>query len=225
MTYYDESRQGQPGMGRFNEMLVPRFSRFFQKLTGIKGGNPVPTLAPEVMPVHPIFHGNENRWLEQWDRYGGYIDRAAVAAFTSIRFRMPSTAPILAVLESIKILTGVADPGLLLYIGPVSTDLGAPSPSPGRLDARTERGNGAAIISAQTAAGIPGFNFGEIATQANTALELIATENQEITIMPGDAWQIVQSVLNSRFFASFIWRERYLEPSEVQGSRLQISGS
>jgi len=48
----------------------------------------------------------------------------------------------------------------------------------------------------------------------NTPFDFIGTDIQEITLLPGDALQVEDTVVNQQVVVSFIWRERLLEESE-----------
>src|SRR5260370_12541687 len=96
-------------MAQLNEILVGRVSRGLQKLFGIKGSSPVSTMAPEVMPIHPLFNGVENRYLDGWNRFGADFNQPAVAASQGgIRLRNPATSNVIAIFEKIAMANAVA---------------------------------------------------------------------------------------------------------------------
>src|SRR5713101_1139552 len=96
-------------MARLNEILVGRFNRLFQKVYGIKGPPPVATLAPEIMPVHPIANGVETRWLEMWQRWGFSVTITGAAANNAtVQIRNPAASNIIAVVEKLTVLSASA---------------------------------------------------------------------------------------------------------------------
>jgi len=52
------------------------------------------------------------------------------------------------------------------------------------------------------------------AYQAGATYDFIWDENQEITVLPGDAVQVISGVVNQSINTSWVWRERFLEDSE-----------
>jgi len=202
-------------MAKFNEILVGRVNRGLQKLFGIKGEPPVPTLASEVMPVHQLFNGVENRFLESWERHGfTWFTPAVVGQNSGIRWRNPAGSNLIAVLENVEIGVSIADTLVSLRLGATGADLSS-SDTPGitRIDARGRKLT-SMIMSHQSAA--PGFGqmMGGFAILATQSKQYISNENQELTALPGDAIQIDTTVTNEVLAVSFIWRERFLEDSE-----------
>lgn len=202
-------------MAVYNEILIGRWNRFLQKLTGMKGGPPARQLSSEISVSQPIFHGPENRYLEGWERFGFVITQNLLAAQTSdIRFRNPVGSNVIAVAESINITATAAQTGFI-EIGAVTTDLATLVPlTVGALDSRSrpqptligsKTNNGAFFGAAVKTWGIG---------TTSQAIELILTENQEFTILPGMGLQIDSQTVNVTLQASMIWRERFLEDSE-----------
>src|SRR5258708_10109219 len=111
-------------MAKFNEILVGRVNRGLQKLFGIKGGPPVPTLASEVMPVHPLFSGRENRYLEGWNTFALTRGQVAVAGITPVvRLRNPVGSNIIAIFERLLVLNFNTTSAPILRSGTTNTDL------------------------------------------------------------------------------------------------------
>src|SRR6516164_6184652 len=91
-------------MARFNEILSGRFNRALQKLTSIKGEAPAPVLGSEILPVFPMFFGNENRYLESWQTFGSLSGISAVAAqFSIFHFRNPTGSNVIAVVTKLTL--------------------------------------------------------------------------------------------------------------------------
>src|SRR5215469_96 len=87
-------------MARFNEILVGRYNRHFQKLLSMKGEPPAPQLASEIVPGLSLFSGVEERYLQGWNRNAvpDFVTGGA-AQQAGIRLRNPKTSGVVAVLE------------------------------------------------------------------------------------------------------------------------------
>lgn len=206
-------------MAIYNEILVGRFNRFLQKLTAIKGNAPVPQLAGEVMPVIALFNGAENRYLEGWNRFGIADQQSAVAAQNSVfRLRNPTAVNVLAVIEKITLANQNAAAAVFqVNIGATGADLGTnDSAFTSRLDARSQVAHPSLIFSRANNVTPVGFTFwnSQLPTGAGSIVDLVLYENQEITIMPGDAIDFATGAVNLQLNASIIWRERFIEESE-----------
>src|SRR5216684_1967801 len=87
-------------MARFNEINVGRYNRALQKLLGMKGEASVPILASEIAPSFVLPYGVENRYLEQWNRFGLGMNVTATAGNQSaFRLRNPAGSNVIAVVE------------------------------------------------------------------------------------------------------------------------------
>jgi hypothetical protein len=205
-------------MAAFNEILAGRFNRALQKLLNMKGFAPASVLAPEVMPVLQFFRGVETLQLEGWDRWMVGQSQSAVGAQTNAhRLRNPVGSNVVISIEHVSFDTNLADPSGTFGIKAIATDLTTPvlSGAYARIDARTQRLNPTGIVS--SAAGSPSAFPGIfVPTGATTLLALIQNEDQEFTLLPGDAAQYTTSVVNNNSLANWIWRERALEDSEVK---------
>jgi len=208
-------------MAIFNEILVGRFNKSLQRLFGIKGSPPVRQLGGEITPSHVIPSGAENRYLEQWNRYGTSVQINAVAAqLSTLRFRNPVASNIIAVLEKIAVSTGLANTVFVTNRG-ANTDVDLTTVqqtviSVDRRLASTAAGVGGSTskVSIQNGATAGGLQMWQFATEAKKTLELLATDIHEIPTAPGDWWDIETSVANDSLVVSLLWRERYLEESE-----------
>jgi hypothetical protein len=204
-------------MAGYNEILVGRFNRGLQKLFGIKGGPPVPTLGSEIMPIHPLASGVETRYLEGWNRYSSFFVLAAAVGFNSdVRIRNPRANNVLAVLEKLAVASAAVQ-SIAVSLGTQVVDFPAGIISPAaRLDGRIGTQSSSLILSQQNTAVTVASNQVAVAvinsvTQA--PLDLIQYENQELTLLPGDGLEL-HTVVNSSLIVSFIVRERFLEDSE-----------
>ncbi len=110
-------------MARFNEILVGRFNRFLQKWLSMKGGPPSPQLATEIQPNFNFFSGAENRALESWFLYGTFSSQVAVALQNSFfQLRNPAKSGVLAVIEGIVVIPGLAGDRCDIQFGQPGTD-------------------------------------------------------------------------------------------------------
>jgi hypothetical protein len=209
-------------MALYNEILVGRFNRALQKVFGMKGGPPAPQLASEIGPTVAMFYGVENRYLEGWNRFGGaFFTPASVGNMTCTRIRNPAGSNVIIVIEKLLVShsAGFVDQVLLVH-GTAVGDLGAINST---LFARIDpRGNPqpTAILSTQNSAptaplltnqqSLIGVQFN--ATNANW--DFITFEEQELNLLPGDAYQVNNQTVNGDQTSNIIWRERFLEDSE-----------
>jgi hypothetical protein len=86
-----------------------------------------------------------------------------------------------------------------------------------RFDARSNP-SGALVFSSQAVA-LQNFGGSKIVWQAptNDRYDILQNEDQEITILPGDAVQVQGGVANlNNEMVAFWWRERSLEESELK---------
>jgi hypothetical protein len=202
-------------MARYNEILVGRYARAVQKLFGIKGEVPVASLAGEMVVSHDVFNGAENRYLEGWDEYAAALNAVGGAAqFSGIRIRNPLASGAIFCISSIKVTAAVADNPKLSFNGATFTDLTTVSNASG-VDNRQSR-KSAAILSLTTNTVDLSAIIAQISYPANNYGEFVWTENQELPVLPGSAYQITSNVANQNLIVSLRWRERGLEESEAK---------
>ena len=187
----------------FNEILVGRINRWVQKLLVIKN-TALRSLSPELQTVLPIFSGVEERYLQGWNRFtisSGTI-AAGAAVVSGMRLRNPIGSGILVVVEKV-------------YITPQAVDA-IVNAANCRID---PRGNPTptAIISTGTLASPQATNasFDMLVGPTFNPSEWVATTNQEITVMPGDAFTPQCRLVNTAVAVAILWRERPLESSEL----------
>lgn len=200
-------------MAIYNELLVGRFNRFTQKLFSIKGPASLRTVSPELQLQMTFGNGNENRYLEGWNRFMTITSTAAVAAqFAAMRLRNPTGSNMIAVLERIVVWGALADQPILFIQGGLS-DLGTLlGLTAMRMD---PRGNPNPVLigsKGNAASAGAGANF-EVSYVANSMADLI-TSNGEVPILPGDSASVFSNTLNQALNFSWMWRERFLEESE-----------
>jgi hypothetical protein len=202
----------------FNEILVGRFSRSLQKLFGMKGGAAVRQLAGELTPVHKVFSGRENRYLESWATFGARVQQGAVAAQDTVaRFTNPTGSNIIAIVESMKFGVSAAAEVVFEFSNLPQTNL-AQLVGNANFDKRTnpaDTGNNgsAGTLSAANNIGQIGVIFDDF-TINGSSQELITHDDQHITVLPGCALQIRTLTLNVAITFTLRWRERFMEDSE-----------
>ncbi|SRR5712692_5074060 len=206
-------------MARYNEILVGRYNRYLQKLLALKGWPPSPQLSTDIGVSLNLFHGVETRYLEGWDRFAAGLNAPAVALNGSgVQLRNPLALNVVVVIESI--LLGFAQNSTWhVSNGATNVDLATPAAGTNRrLDVRSQRQLPSAILSTQNSvAGVVGdlLNIAMITGGlGSTSLQLVITNDQEITLLPGDALRVTDVIVNTQVFGSFTWRERFLEESE-----------
>jgi len=201
-------------MAVYNEIQIGRLNRFLQKYLGIKGGPPAPQLQADIGATINLFNGVENRYLEGWDRYGNNWFQTAVGAQSgAARLRNPTGSNVIAVVEQVVVENVLAEEFLARLIA-IATDLATVNAAGVQLDGRT-RPNASMISSQTTLVAVPTtFIIRRGAHAANTEVQLIVDEFQQVTILPGFALEIDTSTVNQAFAVSMIWRERFLEDGE-----------
>ena len=209
-------------MAGYNEILVGRFARALQKVTGIKGSVPTSSLSSDLVATWQFFSGAENRYLDSWERFGTFTQVAAVVAqFGSVRFRNPPTSNVVAVVERITTTTGNAGAGVAdqpsltrSELATFQVDLAnAVAMGHTALDSRG-RPSPTCIMSNQAPAPAVGTNLLAVNVQANATVDWIITDIHELPLLPGSMLQVNSAVTNALFTVSFLWRERFLEESE-----------
>jgi hypothetical protein len=200
-------------MAIYNEILVGRFQNALKKHLSMKGPSPAPALSSEIAAVLNFFYGAENRYLEQWSRFGCNNSLAAGGAgnFGAVRLRNPATSNVVAVVEKCTVYGALTDTPRI-QLAPQAADYAVGGLS-NRMDAR-----GAQQPALQLFTSTAGVNLsatiGAASFPANQAYDFINDENQEIPILPGDAFQVISNVANQAFNCMLFWRERFLEDSE-----------
>lgn len=205
-------------MAVYNEILAGRFNRALQKITSIKGSPPVRTLGSEILPVFPLFWGVENRYLEGWDRFGAAINQPAGGAgtFSQVRLRNPVGSNVIAVFEKLTwcdLNAAVDQP--TLNVAAQTADLATGiALTANRFDPRG-RPQPTLIASRGTpVVGNPGTQWFGGVSAGSGIYDFVTYENQEVTLLPGDALSVGNNNPNNVINFNFWWRERFLEDSE-----------
>lgn len=222
-------------MALFNEILVGRFNKALQKITGIKGGAATKQLGSEILPTFPLFWGAEARYLESWQLFGLTVDVVAAAANTSAfqlanpGFANAGSALLVPKSNVIAVIVGI---NIVNYTGgaiTIYTEFGRITASIGNLagtpDLRSgvvgfdNRGNTSPMCIpsiTNVSGGIGSLSNTPIIAVlgTNSMFEIIQHEGREIPLLPGDYIRMHNTVLNSPCTLSIMWRERYLEDQE-----------
>ncbi len=204
-------------MAYHNEILVGRFNRALQKFLSMKGPPPAPQLASDIGATFNFPLGNEFRYLESWQRFGRLLTAGPDAATVSgWRIRNPSTSNVVGVVEKLTIAIGATSQSPFVDHGVQAADLTPVAPlNQERWDPRGQA-QPSLVESAQTVGPVAGFGTVKYQVTLPTTgfVDIIQTDNQEITILPGDALQVRCGQINAQILISCWWRERFLEDSE-----------
>jgi hypothetical protein len=199
-------------MARLNEILVGRFNRAYQKAFGIKGGPPVATLAPEIMPVHEVFHGAEDRYVEGWNRAGFTANITGIAGQLAAVQLLNNSPTLIVVVEKLTFGSQVAQ---LIQMSHnfTNSNLASGALVGVTLDGR-QTSTAQAIPSTTTSTVAAGNVFLQTQNVANVSQEIIFQEDQELVLAPSRALLILNSAVASQLLVNIIWRERFLEEGE-----------
>jgi len=207
----------------YNEILVGRINRFFQKYLQMKGNAPAPQLAGEVQPSLSLFTGSENRYLEGWNLFASGVQAPAVAGqVTDWQIRNPPGSNVVAIIEKLIFQKAVIDAAPFFTI--VSQDTNkigggyAGAVGVRCLDSRPVKGStstlGATLgVSIGNNIAATGGVIGAFSLQAFVPISFIQTEAQEIPLLPGDSLLVTTGDAGI-LYVSVDWRERFLEESE-----------
>ncbi|HEX8797957.1 MAG TPA: hypothetical protein VF772_05055 [Terriglobales bacterium] len=207
-------------MARFNEILVGRFARALQKLTGIKGAVPTPQLSTEIFPSFQLFWGVENRVLEGWQRYATFASITSGAGQVGgWRLRNPTNSNVMGIIEKVQVTnrstTAIIAQLNQQYLGGIAdlTGIIVCSGLDNRLNPTSVNNN---LISSFSNTGViaGGANVGEMGIPIGGTVDFVLFEDHEITLMQNGMCQILTATANQQFDVVCIWRERFVEDSE-----------
>jgi hypothetical protein len=198
-------------MARFNEILVGRYNRLFQKLFSVKGTAPVPVLSTEIQPQIQVFTGAELRYLEGWDQFGvSAFQGAVVAQNSTVRFRNAIGSNMVAVLRKLEV-SPAAGGGCTVFM---NRDTAADLATLISAVSMERRGRlfSTLIISSTGAAGVGAAIWSQVMT-ANQLLPTMEEAAEGLVLSPGSSIDI-QGPVNTGLQVNCWWRERFLEESE-----------
>lgn len=191
-----------------------RYSDWLTRLLNSKGGPLLVDVDPSLRAVAAVQEGNEDRYLQGWNRFGFALGVSAVAAnFPTFQIRNPAGSNIVAVVESLTFFQSAADEPSLTW-GATVTDLtSVASLTFTRIDPRGQPQPTCIISSVAGPANLAIFR--QIAQQAGGFAEFIPTVNSEFTVLPGQILKAFGNLANIAATFSILWRERALQQSEL----------
>jgi len=201
-------------MAIFNEILAGRFNRALQKIFAIKVSPPVRQLGGEIMPVHQVASGVEHRAMEGWDRFAASVNApGAPGTNAGVQLRNPVGSGALVVIEKIVLSSTTSG---VMHISQAVFTLNLLNVFVGfRMDSRG-RPQSAAVPSSSSGTTDLAVQQQSHNLVANVDNYLIANENQEWPLLPGDTLRFVAVTVNVNMDVELIWRERTLEESEAK---------
>jgi hypothetical protein len=162
-----------------------------------------------------FFNGQENRFTFSWKRYSISATPIEVGGVTSNRFRLRNpTNNLVAVLEKLFVGSSANDT-IFFSLGISTGDL--PTVLTGqRLDSRQLSTPSGITPSSDTSGGPSSPQTGLVSVLANSGVDVILTTDQELVLLPGDTFDIYQSVVGVGTVLKVwaFWRERLLEEVE-----------
>jgi hypothetical protein len=206
-------------MARFNEILAGRFNRALQKFLSMKGEAPAPQLASEITTNFQFNQmGADFRYLEGWERFWNFsLVGPSVGNNNGVQLRNPIGSNTIVVLEKISFFQSAADflNVTVTHAGGPQTDLTNNSASD-RIDTRG-RVTSTLVVSTFSPAALLAIGVQRYSNNAaNLEVQEILTDNQEVSMLPGDLMRFTSIGLNLTTVMNFIWRERALEDSEFK---------
>lgn len=205
-------------MALFNEIQAGRYNRFVQKLLGIKGRPPMPTVSSDLTFQHVIKSGAETWYLEGWDDFFRQKTVAGLAAnLSTFELRNPPASNVVAVVTRAAVqMGGTADTATLFFAVGATADQA--SINQARSFDTRGRPQATSIISDNNGSGLTAIGgtaapyIGRVMA-INGALEFLYA-GEEIELLPGNALYLQTLTAAISFTPVFRWRERFLEDSE-----------
>lgn len=206
-------------MAAFNQIQVGRFNRFLQKLLSMKGPASLESLGPELFPVLPIPSGNEDDYLRSFEHFfAGKQVPALAAKVQDFLLRNPAGSNVVGILHGLQFGNALSTAYVAsISEGPQAADFANALGQSISLDARAGRRNSTLKASYQQINAVASNLNGSqgVLNVGGTAWNhYIDTRNQEIPILPGDAFLFSVGTVNIDAECTFFWRERFLEDSE-----------
>lgn len=200
------------------QVYIARLSSWLEKRWNTKGSPVVTDIEPalRVTAAWPV--GNEDRYLQGYNRFCTASQQAAVAAqFAAEQLRNPAGSNVIAVLERIVFFESAADQINLSRASNNPADLTTPINAPAPIDSRS-LGNSALILSKQSLVSVTDLGLGiqtGAVSAANIGYDFVISLNQEYTLLPGQALRMCAQAANTALTVVWMWRERSLELSEL----------
>lgn len=201
-------------MAVFNEILVGRYNRFLQKILGMKGGPPARSLAGEVMPVLPFYHGAESLIHQGWEIFGQAVTVAASVGNTSkVQLRNPAGSNVVAAVIKVAATSGANTKLLMGLSVPAAAAFATPA-TPAGFDSRGRRTSTCRVFS-EAGAAIGGTIVYASEGLTATIKELVVGQHQSFPLLPDSSVQVGPNTVNTLVDVIFWWMERALEETEL----------
>jgi hypothetical protein len=184
----------------------------------MKGGPPAPQLSSEIQPVHQLFRGEEELFLESWYLYGASANVAPVAAQVgSAQLQNPANSGVLVVVEKctcwFTAVTQEVDFSINLVpsaiVGGVAT-VGFPRDTRGSIFGAAAIPSFASVVANNT------LNIIERIVANTGVLTDILLDRSEIVLAPGGVLRMTATAANINLGFTFWWRERSIEEGELK---------
>jgi len=127
--------------------------------------------------------------------------------------RNPASSNVIAVVEKIFFSNANADNPFFNYEALQTADFAA-TPTRAGLDTRHNPLPNLVVSFESNAIGLTGITLWQAQLLASYQADVILTEDQQLTLLPGAALSFSQTIVNLPFQLFVWWRERYLEESE-----------
>lgn len=200
----------------FNQILNPRLTSPLVRLFGMKtGGNPAPTVAPEVQPTHNVNQMDDGGifFLRGERIMGGAASVAAggAATYAKISLRNPTASGVLLILDAVAITSTSQIWGVLLAGNTNLTNVENTGIADARWLLSGSSYQASAVLSSEASAGtIAGNAFVRLGASSPAVQPIRAV------VPPGYRcifWTVSQNVAIDSFFVSY--RERAVAAEEL----------
>lgn len=201
----------------FNQILNPRLTSPLVRIFGMKtGGNPAPTLAPEVQPTLDINDADPSlAWLrlERLLAFNFSLAAGGAGNWTAVMIRNPANSGALLVIERFLGASAAADVvSATISAAADYTTAGSPSPRDTRWITPAGSYVGTGRASSQITLVASPAGFVHTRSPQNTFLVLEAP----VVLSPGWAFVLYPGIANAALSGFVQWRERPLPQEEQQ---------
>lgn len=201
-------------MALLNELQVGRYNGILHKLLDMKEGAPSPQLAGDIQPVL-VLEADRPEWKYLGGEYLclGY-GRVSATNIPHAHLQNDQGAGVLVVLEKFVVSCSAAGE---IFGGHRDGLVGGGSQAFAEYTFRDSRLSRAADVTAATV--VTYDNAASQLTVPNVYARVLAntpyTFDIPVVLQPGDGF-LVRGPTGATFGVTFVWRERYLEPSELR---------
>lgn len=196
-----------------------RFERWLEKYFNAKGGGVIADVDPSIQPVFELAAGNEDRYLQGWNRFGFSVGITAGAAqLAAANLHNPFNSGVIAVVElvgALQALSPAANSRFDIGYAIGGGDLPTPVAGVTRLDSRIQPGSTLIATTSTNAVVLAGNRILSGTRNNGVDYQPIVTVNQEIPLPPNSGLMVLDNVAAETVIFNFIWRERVMESSEL----------